>query len=131
MDRTEESMTCQGQRLALLEREVVNRLGHRSRSVLGSVVTQSTKAGVELLLIQAGEQRVRACRYPGRVVWPVRRNLLNDLADDSAAETRRREYRANLRGRRKATLTNRNSLGEERRVGIGRHPLAHPRSHKH
>ena len=117
--------------LALPEREIINRLGHRSRSVLARVVTQSTKTGVELLLIQAGEHRVRACRYPCSVVWPARRYLLNDLADDGAAEARRPKHRANLRGGRKATLTNWNSVGEERRVGIGCHPLAHARPHKH
>src|SRR5687768_6342380 len=117
--------------LVLSEGEVVSRLGHRSRGVLCSVVTQSAKAGVELLLIQAGEHRVRACRYPSRVLWPVRRYLLNELADDGAAETRRLEHRANLRGGRKATLTKRNSLRKERHVGIGRHPLAHARPYKH
>src|SRR5215471_7415352 len=95
-------MTYRWRRLALTEREIINRLGHRRRSVLDRVVTQSTKAGVELLLIQAGEHRVRACRYPGRVVWPARRYLLNDLAADGAAEARRPEDRANLRGGRKA-----------------------------
>ena len=46
-----EVMTYRWRLLALLEPEVVNRLSHRSRSVLGSVVTQSTKAGAKLLLI--------------------------------------------------------------------------------